>query len=62
MVQATVEVLGLSRTLSADHALLGQYSEGRGLLAALVEAGVVEDTGRRMPTAYVELPLVKVLL
>jgi hypothetical protein len=33
------------------------WSENTGMLAALIAAGLVEDTGRRIPCAYTEAAL-----
>jgi hypothetical protein len=45
----------------AGHAFIKDWSENTGMLAALVEAGLVEDTGKREPTGYVVAALVKLL-
>jgi hypothetical protein len=56
---ATINVPELH--LEPDEALLKDYAENKGMLAALVAAGVVEDTGRRVTTGFVEVPVVRVL-
>ena len=38
------------------------YSENEGMLAVLVNAGIVEDTGERFAAGHVEFPIVRVLL
>ena len=44
------------------HVYIKDYSENEGVLAALIEQGMVEDTGKRVPSGWVDVPLVKVLL
>ena len=34
------------------------WSAGEGMLKALVDAGIATDTGRRVPTGFVEAPIV----
>lgn len=43
------------------HTFIKDYSENEGMLKALVDAGIVEDTGIREPTGHVEAALVKIL-
>ncbi len=38
------------------------WSENAGMLAALIAAGFVEDTGRRIPCAYTEAALCRLLV
>lgn len=58
---ATVNVRGVSETLPGDRVVIKDYSENEGMLAALVEAGVVEDTGERAAFGYVSAPIVRIL-
>jgi len=43
------------------HVLIKNWSENEGVLESLLENGVIEDTGIRIPTGYVEAALCKVL-
>lgn len=59
---ATVNVPGVSETLPDDEVVVKNYSGHEGMLAALVEAGVVEDTGKRASFGHVEgVPVARVL-
>lgn len=58
---ATVNVEGVSERLPASEVLIKDYSENAGMLDALVGAGLVEDTGRRVPTGYVTVPVARLL-
>lgn len=57
---ATVNVPGAA--LAADEVLVKDYSENEGMLEALVRAGVVEDTGRRVGIGYVEAVVARLLV
>lgn len=46
--------------LAANETLVKDYSENTGMLAALVEAGVVVPTGRTVPSGYVDLQVVTI--
>jgi Asp/Glu/hydantoin racemase len=35
------------------------YSEGEGMLAALIAAGIVEDTGVALASGYVSIPIAR---
>ena len=59
---ATVNVAGVSEVLPEDQVVIKDYSENEGMMAALVEAGIVEDTGERASFGYVSAPIGKVLL
>jgi hypothetical protein len=48
--------------LKPGEAFIKDYSENQGMLAALEKAGVVQATGERVPTGFVEVPVVKILL
>ena len=58
----TVNVLLPDEPLEDGEILVKDYSENEGLLACLVKEGVVEDTGRRIPSGFVELPVCKLLV
>lgn len=58
---ATVNVEGVSENLPASQVLIKDYSENEGMLDALIRAGLVEDTGRRVPTGYVTVPVARLL-
>ena len=62
VITASINVAGVSETLPEDQLVLKTYSEGEGLLEALEEAGVVEDTGKRVATVFVTAPIVRLLL
>lgn len=47
--------------LAPDEIILRDYAENEGMLASLVEAGVVCDTGRRVSTGFVVCPVVTIL-
>jgi hypothetical protein len=46
--------------LAGDEALVKDYSENAGMLAALLQAGIVEDTGRRVESGFVCFAIVRV--
>ena len=48
--------------LKDDEVLVKDYSENKGMLAALVGAGVVEPTGREVDSGFVKLPVCKLLV
>lgn len=58
---ATVNVPGTSEVLPEDTVILKNYSENEGLLETLMEAGMIEDTGSRVPTGFVGSPIVRLL-
>lgn len=45
-----------------DHAFMKGYSENEGLPEALVKAGVVELTGKKVKTGFVEVEIAKILI
>lgn len=60
---ATRNVEGISEGLPDDLVVIAPYSESEGMLEALVEAGVVEDTGERVRFGHVEdQPVARVLV
>lgn len=56
---ATANVL--DEPLGHNEVLIKNYSENEGVLGALVRAGVVEDTGRRVASGFVTLPVCRLL-
>ena len=58
---ATVNVEGVSEKLPASEVLIKDYSENEGMMDALIAAGLVRDTGRRVPTGYVTVPVARLL-
>lgn len=51
-----------SAKLNPGEGLIKDWSENEGVLAALVKAGVVEDTGRVVPTGFVVANVVRWLV
>ena len=47
--------------LPDGHVYIKNYSENKGMLKALVDAGIVEDTGRKLTTGFVEANLCRYL-
>ena len=47
--------------LEEDEVLVKNYSEGEGILKALIEAGYMEDTGKSVKTGFVTLPICRLL-
>lgn len=47
--------------LADNEAIVKDYSENAGMLEALIEAGIVEDTGRFVQSGFVQAPIVRVL-
>jgi hypothetical protein len=41
--------------------LIKDYSENEGMLAFLVNEGVVKDTGKRVASGYITIPIVEIL-
>jgi hypothetical protein len=48
--------------LAANEVLVKDYMSHHGLLAALVAAGIVRDTGRRVSTGFVTIPVATLLI
>jgi hypothetical protein len=44
--------------LPPGHVAIKSYSENEGVLEALIEAGVVKDTGVKLPSGFISLPVV----
>ena len=43
--------------LEENEVFIKDYSENTGMLACLVEAGIVTDTGRRIQSGFVNIPI-----
>jgi len=43
------------------HTFIRNYAENSGILEALCNQGIVQDTGRAFPSGYVKVNLVKIL-
>ena len=48
--------------LRDDEVLIKSYSENEGMLSALSMAGIVEPTGKRVASGFVELDVCKLLI
>lgn len=49
--------------LSADdHTIIKNYAENEGILEALIIEGIVEPTGKRIQSGFVQADIVKVLI
>lgn len=48
--------------LPEGYVFIKDWSENTGMLKCLVEAGIVEDTGQRIPTGFVEAAVCKLLI
>lgn len=48
--------------LAEGEIFIKDYAENEGMLAALIAAGVVEDTGRRVSSGWVTIPVAKLLI
>ncbi len=48
--------------LQDDEVLIKSYSENEGMLSALAMAGVVEPTGRKVASGFVEFDICKLLI
>lgn len=47
--------------LAKNETAIKDYSENEGMLKAVVDAGIVKDTGRREKTGHVYVPIVEML-
>lgn len=47
--------------LEDNEVFIKDYSENDGILEVLVNAGIIEDTGRRVQTGFVTIPVCRVL-
>lgn len=56
-VYATASVNLPDVELAHDEICVKDYSENEGMLAALIAAGIVEDTGRRATSGHVTIPI-----
>ena len=48
-------------SIAADEVFIKDYSENEGMLMALVKAGIVKDTGRRVQSGFVSIPVCKII-
>jgi len=58
---ATASVNLPNQDLEPDEVAIKDYSEGEGMLNDLVEAGIVEDTGKAVGSGYVMIPIARLL-
>ena len=54
LARLTVSIAGAGLTLYPGELLVKAYSENEAITAALLSEGIFVDTGRRIPTGYVE--------
>lgn len=59
LMMATVNIMGATER---GEVLVKDYSENEGVLDCLIKEGVVEDTGRRVESGYVQLPVCRLLV
>lgn len=59
---ATVNVPEANTALGIGAILVKDYGENSGMMAALEEAGIAADTGRRVPTGFTEAKVARLLL
>ncbi|HMA35898.1 MAG TPA: hypothetical protein VKY74_15650 [Chloroflexia bacterium] len=48
--------------LAADEVLIKDYAENTGILAVLVQVGIVAPTGRVVPVGFVQAPVCRLLI
>jgi len=58
IAKATVNIPEVE--LAEDEVCIKDWSENEGMLDALVEAGIVEDTGRRVEAGFVTAPVARI--
>jgi len=54
-LRATVNIPDVE--LGKDELIIKDYSENEGILKALVDAGVIEETGKYVQTGFVKFPV-----
>jgi hypothetical protein len=59
VARATVNIPEIS--LGPNEVIIKNYSENEGMLPALINAGVVRDTGKRVESRFVEFPICEYL-
>lgn len=59
---ATATVNQPAVNLESDQVLIKDDAENQGILAALVKAGIVEDTGESVPVGHTEARLCRLLV
>jgi hypothetical protein len=57
---ATASV-SLDVPLEPDEILIKDWSENEGMLLSLEQAGIIEDTGKRIPSGFVQAAVCKIL-
>jgi len=57
VVMATVNMPEIS--LGENEVLIKDYSENKGILKTLIDARILEDTGKRVPAGYTEVAICK---
>lgn len=58
----TVNIPEVAHRINKDEVLIKDWSENEGMLAGLIQAGIVEDTGLTVPTGFVKAHVCKVLI
>jgi hypothetical protein len=48
--------------LPKNHVAIKDYSENEGMFAQLIEKGIVRDTGKRVRSGFVEIPVGEILV
>lgn len=61
VLTASVNITGVSECLPEDQVVIKTYSENAGVLKALIEAGVVRDTGEAVATGYATCPVAEII-
>lgn len=59
---ATVNIPAMAHSLEPNQVFIKNWSENEGVLDELVRLGIVEDTGLRVPTGFVEAAVCKLLV
>ena len=60
-IATATSCLDLNAELPKGHTLIKDYSENEGMLKALTDQGIVEDTGKIHPSGFVHLHEVKIV-
>lgn len=59
---ATATICIPGKSFEEDETVIKDYSENEGILACLIDAGVIKTTGRQIQLNYVVAPIVKVCI
>lgn len=59
---ANISNADMPERLANDEVLIKDYAENAGILASLIDAGIVENTGRWIAGSYVDIPIAKLLV